>query len=279
VTTLTRRPDKDTHREGWNVYFGDVRVGHIGIQAGVPNDCPQWGWSCGFSPGCDPGQHYNGTADTFEEARAEFEEAWARLRPTRNEVHFEIWRRNRDWTAGNTACSTQSCRCRRRPRTIGRGVSAGRRLQTGHLTHTSTNLTAASETDSQSRPGPHILVLGMWELRMSSPSIIPNDRLDRDIYLVLEDFRAGAAWRETDEDGTDASTVVEDLLTGQYEQPLRVVAFNPAEGWSRDATEEIAEELERRIAAGREVSETLQDFIESNIGRKIGVQLALPLHI
>ena len=111
---------------------------------------------------------------------------------------------------------------------------------------------------------------------MSSPSIIPNDRLDRDIYLVLEDFRAGAAWRETDEDGTDASTVVADLLTGQYEQPLRVVAFNPAEGWSRDATEEIAEELERRIATGREVSQTLQDFIESNIGRKIGVQLALP---
>jgi hypothetical protein len=83
-----------------------------------------------------------------------------------------------------------------------------------------------------------------------SPSIIPTDRLDRDIYLVLEDFRAGAAWRETDEGETDVSTIVEDLLTGQYEQPLRVVAFNPAEGWSRDATEEIAEELERRIAAG-----------------------------
>lgn len=115
---------------------------------------------------------------------------------------------------------------------------------------------------------------------MSSPSIIPNDRLDRDIYLVLEDFRAGAAWRETDEGDADVATVVEDLLTGQYEQPLRVVAFNPAEGWSRDATEEIAEELDRRIAAeGREVSETLQEFVESNIGRKIGVQLALPLRI
>jgi hypothetical protein len=102
------------------------------------------------------------------------------------------------------------------------------------------------------------------ELRMRhSPSIIPTDRLDRDIYLVLEDFRAGAAWRETDESDTDVSTVVEDLLTGQYEQPLRVVAFNAAEGWSRDATEEIAEELDRRIAAeGRGVSETLQAFVE-----------------
>jgi hypothetical protein len=104
-----------------------------------------------------------------------------------------------------------------------------------------------------------------------SPSIIPNDRLDRDIYLVLEDFRTGAAWRETDEGETDLA-VVEDLLTSQYEQPLRVVVFNPVERWSRDATEEIAEELDRRISAeGREVTEALQELVESNIGRKIGV--------
>jgi hypothetical protein len=113
-----------------------------------------------------------------------------------------------------------------------------------------------------------------------SPSIIPTDRLDRDIYLVLEDFSSGAAWRETDEGETDISAVVEELLTGQYEQPLRVVAFNAAERWSRDATEEIAEELDRRISAeGREVSEVLQEFIESNIGRKMGFQPDLPLQL
>jgi hypothetical protein len=67
------------------------------------------------------------------------------------------------------------------------------------------------------------------ELRMrQSPSIIPTDRLDRDIYLVLEEFRQGAAWRETDETDSDFPTIVRDLLTGQYDQPLRVVAFNPA---------------------------------------------------
>jgi hypothetical protein len=27
---------------------------------------------------------------------------------------------------------------------------------------------------------------------MSSPSIVPNDRLDKDFHLVLEEFRAGA---------------------------------------------------------------------------------------
>src|SRR5436190_23687131 len=111
----------------------------------------------------------------------------------------------------------------------------------------------------------------------NSPSIIPTDRLDRDIYIVLEDFRSGAAWRETDEE-TDYPTLIKDLLTGQYDQPLRVVAFNPVEGWSRDASWDVAEELERRVTLeGREVSEGLQEFIESNTGRAMGVQLALPL--
>jgi hypothetical protein len=113
-----------------------------------------------------------------------------------------------------------------------------------------------------------------------SPSIIPTDRLDRDIYLVLEDFHDGAAWVETDEGETDVSTVIEDLLTGQYDQPLRVVVFNAAQRWSRDATEEIAEELDRRISTkDREVSGALQEFVESNIGRKMGAQLDLPLRL
>jgi hypothetical protein len=96
---LTRRSDKDPHREGWFVYFGDVRVGHIGKQAGVPNDVPQWGWSCGFYPGCDRGQHTSGTGETFEEARAEFEKAWQKLQPTLTEAHYEMWRYNRDFHA------------------------------------------------------------------------------------------------------------------------------------------------------------------------------------
>ena len=59
------------------------------------------------------------------------------------------------------------------------------------------------------------------------------------MYLVLEDFSSGAAWRETDEDRTDYRILISDLLTGQYDHPLRVVAFNPLEGWSRDASRPI----------------------------------------
>jgi hypothetical protein len=110
---------------------------------------------------------------------------------------------------------------------------------------------------------------------MITPSIVPNDRLDKDFYLVLEQFRSGAAFRETDE-GVTYVRLIDDLLTGQYDHVQRVVAFNPVEGWSRDASESVAEALEVHIAAERrEVSEGLRDFIEGQLGRKLGQQLSL----
>jgi hypothetical protein len=77
--------------------------------------------------------------------------------------------------------------------------------------------------------------------RRRSPSIVP-DVVDRNIYLVR--FRqAWRSWRETDEQSTDRAAVIQDLLEGQYSGPVRVIAFNTAEGWSRDVSEEIADEL------------------------------------
>jgi hypothetical protein len=54
---------------------------------------------------------------------------------------------------------------------------------------------------------------------MGTPSIAPNDRLDKDLYLVLEDIRGDAACRETDERVTYLSTI-DDLLTGHYDNVL-----------------------------------------------------------
>jgi len=103
-------------------------------------------------------------------------------------------------------------------------------------------------------------------------------RLDHDIYLVLEDFSSGTAWRETDEDRTGRDTLISDLLTGQYGHPVRVVAFNPVEGWSRDASEDVARELAQHVVnEGREVTGPVQEFIERFTVRALGVQLSLPL--
>ena len=47
--------------------------------------------------------------------------------------------------------------------------------------------------------------------------------------------------RETDDTQADRATIVRDLLEGQIEDPVRIVAFNTAQGWSRDVTYDIAE--------------------------------------
>jgi hypothetical protein len=37
--------------------------------------------------------------------------------------------------------------------------------------------------------------------------------------------------------------VIQDLLTGQYGHPIRVVAINTAERWSEDVSEDVAREF------------------------------------
>jgi hypothetical protein len=93
-----------------------------------------------------------------------------------------------------------------------------------------------------------------------------TDHAEREVYLVLDDFgRRGRAWRETDEAETDRETLVRDLLAGQYEDPVRIVAFNTAKGWSRDATVEIADEVRRRFIEYDEVPASLLRFLDAVI--------------
>src|ERR1700674_5554951 len=99
MPTLTRRRNNDPHRDGWDVYFGDVHIGSIARWAGVPVEAPRWGWSCGFYPGTAPGEHRSCVAETFEKVRADFQTAWQELAATRTEADYEAWRRQRDWTA------------------------------------------------------------------------------------------------------------------------------------------------------------------------------------
>ena len=53
-------------------------------------------------------------------------------------------------------------------------------------------------------------------------------------------------------------------MDGQYSHLIRVVAFNIAEGWSRDMTMDIADELRRRYVEFGEVPDSVADFIEAN---------------
>jgi hypothetical protein len=120
----------------------------------------------------------------------------------------------------------------------------------------------------------------MWVARSSvmgkskeGPSIIPGED-DQNVYLVVDDFGyIGRCWRETNVNSTDLETVITDLLDGQYNDPVRVVGFNTAEGWARDVSGEIAAEIRRRrdlqiadIPAG------LEAFMDRHQSRGVDVE-------
>src|SRR5258705_8914978 len=97
-----------------------------------------------------------------------------------------------------------------------------------------------------------------------SPSIVPPGE-DHDVYLVLDDFggRIGQSWRETDVGHTDLETLIEDLLEDQYSNPVRIVAFNTAEGWSRDVSQQVAQILSQRCAEQRAgLRFSVQEFVD-----------------
>ena len=106
--------------------------------------------------------------------------------------------------------------------------------------------------------------------RSWTPSIVPafTYGADQTTYLVLDDLgRLGRAYPETDPERADLETVISDLMSGQFHDPVRVVAFNTAERWSEDASEDIAWEIIRRLdPVGDELPLSLEGFVERHLG-------------
>jgi hypothetical protein len=82
---------------------------------------------------------------------------------------------------------------------------------------------------------------------------------------VLDDFgKAGRVYREAAETDATLESVIDDILTGQFNNPARVVAFNTSEGWSRDVSEDVAREVLRRLA-GRRLAANSRKFVETYV--------------
>ena len=99
----------------------------------------------------------------------------------------------------------------------------------------------------------------------STSSLVPG--FDVTVHIVLDDYgKAGRVYRETDEQGASIENVIDDLLTGQFNNPVRVVAFNTSEGWSRDVSEDVAREVLKRVAEhGRPLAASSRKFLESYV--------------
>ncbi len=72
-------------------------------------------------------------------------------------------------------------------------------------------------------------------------------RPDQTVYLVVDRFgRHSSVYRETEIERTDLETIIADLMSGQFNDPVRVVAFNTLEHWLEDVSKVIADEIQTR---------------------------------
>jgi hypothetical protein len=109
------------------------------------------------------------------------------------------------------------------------------------------------------------------------PSIVPSGH-DQTVYFVINNFgNLGTAFPETDVDKADLETIIGDLMSGRYSDPVRVVAFNTAERWAEDASEDVAREIMRRFdLVGDALPSSIAAFVESYLGadRQLTLRLA-----
>jgi hypothetical protein len=120
--------------------------------------------------------------------------------------------------------------------------------------------------------------MGYGAMRESSwaPRIVPYGA-DQTAYLVVDGFNSGNAYRETEVERTDLETIISDFLTGQFNDPIRVIAFNTLEHWSDDVSDEVAAEIQTRCdIEGIPVPDHVRDFVDrhTSTSRPLSMRLA-----
>ena len=108
-----------------------------------------------------------------------------------------------------------------------------------------------------------------------SPRTVPYGA-DETVYVVVDSCRSGSVCRETEFERTDLETIIADLMSGQFNDPFRIVAFK-LEHWSVDVSEYIAFEIQTRCdIEGAPVREHIRDFVDSFTGpvRQLSLRLA-----
>ena len=112
---------------------------------------------------------------------------------------------------------------------------------------------------------------------MWSPNLVPYGA-DQTVYLVVDRSGAsGGMCHETEVERTDLEAIVGDFISGRFNDPVRVVAFNTLEHWSKDVSADVAVEIQTRCDIEREpLPEHLKDFAERHARStsKLAVQLA-----
>lgn len=94
------------------------------------------------------------------------------------------------------------------------------------------------------------------------------------MHLVLCDFgRQGTAYAETDPVTTERE-VVDGIITGEFDKPIEVLAFDVSEGWIRDVSEDVAGlVVERARSEHKTLGAGAQKFVEKHLDEELEPEL------
>jgi hypothetical protein len=106
----------------------------------------------------------------------------------------------------------------------------------------------------------------------TAPTLVPDIPAAGPLHFVLCDFgNAGMAIVETDPAAADEATIISNMLSGQYEVPLAVIAVDLAAGTSRDVSAEAARKVELTAKIDqRTLTDGVQTFVEATAFRGNG---------
>jgi len=107
-----------------------------------------------------------------------------------------------------------------------------------------------------------------------SPSLAPD--FNSDTYLVVDELQTGySVYREADEVEATRGEVIRQITEGQFNKAVRVIAFNTAEGWARDATEDIANDImHHALRKAEQLSRPAQEFVERILKQDVPVHIS-----
>lgn len=100
-----------------------------------------------------------------------------------------------------------------------------------------------------------------------SSKVVPYGA-DQTVYLVVDSFGSrNSVYREAEFERADLETAIGELLSGQFNNPVRIISYNTLEHWTEDVSAQIAAEIQSRSDIdGQPVPEHLKDFVASHAG-------------
>jgi hypothetical protein len=84
------------------------------------------------------------------------------------------------------------------------------------------------------------------------------------VYIVLQYVKV---WHEVGDGEANETMIAQWINEGQFSRPVKIVAFNTEQGWSRDVTHEVASKLLDLNQDGVALGAAAREFVERVTGQ------------